>query len=75
MSSKDLHSYYKSKILSCSAPCRGSAIPVVYGLPGPELMKLSSLGLVHLAGCLVPQKKASHYCTKCRKYIYSTIKK
>ena len=72
MSSTDLLSYYKSKIIYCPRPCQGRAIPVVYGKPGSELMKLSSLGLVHLAGCLVPQKRASHYCTKCKKYIYST---
>ena len=68
-SNKDLVAYYKSKIISCSI-CHGSALPVVYGLPGAELVKVSSLGLVKLEGCLVPPKEAKHYCVKCRKYIY-----
>lgn len=70
MSSKDPVSYYKNKAICCLDPCRGEAIPVIYGTPGAELSKLSFQKLVHLAGCFVSEKKATYYCTKCHKYIY-----
>jgi hypothetical protein len=73
MSQKDLISHYKKRTICHLDPCRGDAIPVVYGTPGKELSQLSSLELVHLAGCFTPEKKASYYCKKCHQYIYPKL--
>lgn len=64
---------YKKRIICHLDPCRGDAIPVVYGTPRKELSQLSFQGLVHLAGCFVPEKKALYYCKKCHQYIYPSF--
>ena len=71
MSFKDLSLYYKNLAICCPIPCFGQAIPVIYKKHNPELDKLASEGLIYLVGYLVPEKelRASHYCTKCKKYI------
>ena len=71
MSFKDLSFYYKNQAILCPMPCFGQAIPVVYKRQDPELYELASQGIICLVGCLVSQKelRASHYCSKCKKYI------
>ena len=41
-----------------------SIIPIVYGIPGGETMKLADKGLVHLAGCTISECNPGWYCKK-----------
>jgi hypothetical protein len=43
--------------------CGGRAIPIAYGLPGPELIKVAERGDVHIGGCL--PGTVSWHCTGC----------
>lgn len=39
-----------------------SIIPIVYGMPGAETMKMADKGLVHLGGCVVSECSPRWYC-------------
>jgi hypothetical protein len=43
--------------------CGGRAIPIGYGLPGPELIKAAERGDVHIGGCM--PGGPSWHCTAC----------
>ena len=45
--------------------CGKPAIPILLGLPGDILMKLQTLRLVHLDGCMSLSDDATHFCNKC----------
>ncbi len=41
-----------------------SIIPMAYGMPGAETMKMAEKGLVHLGGCVVSECSPRWYCKK-----------
>lgn len=40
-------------------------VPIVYGYPGPELVKESEAGKVRLGGCIVSEDNPTHACKRC----------
>ena len=40
-------------------------IPIVYGLPGPELLAEAGRGEVALGGCVITFDSPDHKCTDC----------
>jgi hypothetical protein len=40
-------------------------LPIVYGLPGPELLESAREGRVHLGGCVVYRENPEWHCRKC----------
>jgi len=41
------------------------AIPIVYGLPGPELLEQAEAGEVILGGCVVAEDSPIFHCNEC----------
>jgi hypothetical protein len=52
---------------TCGAP----AVPIVYGLPGPELWEASERGEVILGGCVIIPENPSHGCTNGHRWLQS----
>lgn len=40
-------------------------VPIVFGLPGPELLEASREGRIHLGGCVVSRENQEWHCQKC----------
>ncbi len=53
---------------STTCPRCGSqdVLPIVYGLPGPELTEESLAGKVALGGCVLSPEPPNHLCRNCR---------
>ena len=47
---------------SCGASTR---LPIVYGLPGPDLMKEAEEGRVELGGCAIEEDSPRWSCEEC----------
>ncbi len=46
--------------------CRSRrGVPIVFGLPGPELLEASREGRIHLGGCVVYRENQQWHCQKC----------
>lgn len=45
--------------------CGGAPVPIVYGLPGPELFEEAERGEVALGGCVVWPDRPLWRCTAC----------
>ena len=45
--------------------CGGDLLPIVWGLPGSELMEMERCGEVILGGCVVPINEPDYGCKKC----------
>lgn len=45
--------------------CGGVGIPVVFGLPGPELVEAAMRGETIIGGCIVSDAGPSHECVVC----------
>ncbi|MFC1663396.1 hypothetical protein ACFL04_04535 [Patescibacteria group bacterium] len=46
--------------------CKSTKVlPIVYGLPAPELEKQASEGKVFLAGCVMYENNPKYHCDKC----------
>ena len=41
------------------------SIPIVYGLPGPEMLEASEAGEIVLGGCVVLPAGATRHCRAC----------
>lgn len=46
---------------ACPA-CGAPSLPIVYGMPGPELMDLADRGAVILGGCIIEENQPTHQC-------------
>ena len=42
-----------------------NAIPIAYGMPGPELFKKAEAGKVKLGGCCIEDNSPEYYCNDC----------
>jgi len=53
--------------------CRSkeNVIPIVYGLPGPELQEKAKRGEVILGGCVVTGNEPHWYCKVCKQRWYA----
>ena len=40
-------------------------IPIVYGMPGPEMQQESFEEKIHLGGCTIMEDNPSKYCRDC----------
>jgi hypothetical protein len=49
----------------CPGCGREDSVPLVWGLPGPELMEQAERGLVALGGCLLPGEAPAFSCRAC----------
>src|SRR3954467_10530202 len=49
----------------CPRCGREESVPLVWGLPGPDLMDLAERGLVALGGCMLPGEAPSFSCRAC----------
>ena len=49
----------------CPACGREGSVPVIYGLPSPELMDLAERGLAVLGGCVLPGEGNDRACRSC----------
>lgn len=45
--------------------CAGRAIPILYGLPGPEAEEQARRGEVEIGGCMIGAGEPDWRCTKC----------
>ena len=45
--------------------CGADAVPIVYGLPGVELMEASDRGEVALGGCIIMDDQPTWQCLHC----------
>jgi len=52
----------KTACPSCGA---NDSVPIVYGLPGPELMEEAKAGKVAIGGCIVTSDNPTRECTAC----------
>ena len=53
------------RLLVCPRCDAKEVIPIVYGLPGPELMEDAEAGRVALGGCLVDASNPNWRCRAC----------
>jgi hypothetical protein len=64
----DLHIYYYpyqsdgKRRPACVNGHRNKLIPIVYGLPGPKMLKSAKAGKIRLGGCSPGTCSASYYC-------------
>jgi hypothetical protein len=49
----------------CPACGREDSVPMVYGLPSPDLMDLAERGLAVLGGCALPDDGNDVVCRSC----------
>lgn len=49
---------------TCSR-CGGSAVPIAYGYPGPEMMEAAERGEIVLGGCMVSEGQPTRRCGDC----------
>ena len=63
---KNLEIGYPDPCIAAEKICpyghKDNIIPIVYGMPGAETMKMAEKGLVHLAGCVVSDCDPRWYC-------------
>lgn len=52
----------KRRCLHCG---QDSVVPIVYGLPGHQLMAFAARGEVVLGGCEIKQDQPTHACKAC----------
>ena len=45
--------------------CGQSMRPIVYGMPGPELIEASSRGVIELGGCCISDDMPAFACAVC----------
>lgn len=45
--------------------CGGALMPIIWGYPGPELMKKAAEGKVLLGGCVVGLNPNNYHCSQC----------
>ena len=48
------------------AHCGGSALPVAYGMPGPEMVDASARGEIVLGGSIIGSDNPVWECVECR---------
>ena len=56
---------WRRKRLSCPSCGKDNVLPVVYGLPGQELLKASARREVLLGGCIIDRDSPEWQCTEC----------
>jgi len=54
-----------TRIRKCPT-CGGRLVPILWGMPGPELIEQSAQGLVALGGCVLPAPAEPHPLKACR---------
>jgi hypothetical protein len=54
----------RSRRTSTCPRCQSQAIPIGYGMPGPEMVKAADRGEIHIGGCM--PGPALWHCTACR---------
>jgi len=63
---KNLEIVYPDPCIPAEKVCpyghKDNIVPIVYGMPGAETMKMAEQGLVHLAGCVVSDCDPRWYC-------------
>ena len=57
----------KQKCPSCDS---NNVVPIVYGMPGSELMEQAERGEVILGGCVVTDNDPGLYCKDCGSEFY-----
>ena len=50
--------------------CGNELLPIVYGMPGPEMLKKAERGEIYLGGCLITPDNPKYYCDACDKEFY-----
>jgi hypothetical protein len=50
---------------TCPACAKAKLVPIVYGLPGPEIRQEFEMGLVQLGGCCVTDNDPELECLDC----------
>ena len=53
--------------------CGSELIPIVYGMPGPEMLKKAERGEIYLGGCLITPDDPKYYCDDCDKEFYEVL--
>ena len=53
------------KQFQCSKCGSEKVVPIVYGLPGPELEREWEKGAVELGGCIIRDNNPQYYCKDC----------
>lgn len=59
--------YYERKPKATCPQCKSNefSVPVAYGFPGDELLRLAEEGKVQLMGCVMSEEEPAGYCHKC----------
>ena len=45
--------------------CGGRPRPILYGMPGPEMMELAEAGLIAIGGCVIDDENPTVCCRDC----------
>jgi len=45
--------------------CGAPGIPILYGMPGPELIEASERGDAAIGGCVIDARNPTHQCSRC----------
>ena len=45
--------------------CGDPMVPIVYGMPGPELIELSMNGEIEIGGCCIDDDMPRYRCRRC----------
>ena len=56
---------WRRKRLSCPSCGKDNLLPIVYGLPGQELLKTSARREVLLGGCIIDSNSPEWQCVEC----------
>lgn len=51
--------------------CGARAVPIAWGLPGPDLFEESARGEVAIGGCLVGDDDPDYSCESCERNIWA----
>ena len=53
--------------------CGSELIPIVYGMPGPEMLNKAERGEIYLGGCVVTPDDPKYYCDACDREFYEVL--
>ena len=51
--------------MKCPQCSNDFVVPILYGMPGPEMMLESDMGKIKLGGCGIIENAPKWYCNKC----------
>lgn len=53
--------------------CGNELLPIVYGMPGPEMLEKAERGEIYLGGCVITPDDPKYYCDACDREFYEVL--